>query len=248
MPGESHMMLHQLVADYSFPTRCAGTSMLARLCTQRGSFRMLARIHARGPQTVIPHATQWYRAGIGSLYVTSKPRHVYQISSANTQLLPLPCSTPPPSGHAHHLLLHTAAREAARASTERRRKAAERCCKALLKAGANAAAMDGCGLTALQWHMLEVRCCLSAGRVWHVMRPGCAVQRASTCTQSYMAAAAQQHDADFTGSPGAGTTCTLNPTCSHACCLQRMHVAAWVLPLIASGANAGCRSLQKYHQ
>jgi hypothetical protein len=89
------------------------------------------------------------------------------------------CRLPPPVGQAHHLLLHTAAREAACAPTERRRQAAEQCCEVLVKAGADADAMDGCGLTALQWHMLEVTDPLL--QQWYLAHAGAALHAGMRC-------------------------------------------------------------------
>jgi hypothetical protein len=68
----------------------------------------------------------------------------------------------------HHALLHTAAFAAARGASPAQRAAAEECCQVLLEAGADAGALDGCGLTALQWHLMEVRerCAGGAGHGW----------------------------------------------------------------------------------
>jgi hypothetical protein len=58
-------------------------------------------------------------------------------------------------GDAHYLLLHAADFQAARAASPAQRAAAEESCVLLLKAGADAVAVDGCGRTALEWHLSE---------------------------------------------------------------------------------------------
>ncbi len=62
----------------------------------------------------------------------------------------------PMRGMQSSTLLHVAAYRASHAAEAHLRQAAAQACSMLLQAGADACALDSCGMVALEWHLMDV--------------------------------------------------------------------------------------------